>query len=122
REFPLPPRRRMTFEYVLMAAANDHIEDAHRLAGLLRGIRCKVNLISLNEPPDAPFRRPARQRIETSQQVLERAGYVAPIRESRGEDIAAACGMLAVAEGPLDSAVSTPYSGQCGVEQLGSSL
>ena len=122
REFPLPPRRRMTFEYVLMAAVNDHIEDAHRLAGLLRGIRCKVNLIPLNEAPEIPFRRPARQRIEAFQQVLERAGYVAPIRESRGEDIAAACGMLAVAEGPLDSAVSTPYSDQCGVEQLGSSL
>ncbi|MFQ5882493.1 MAG: 23S rRNA (adenine(2503)-C(2))-methyltransferase RlmN [Candidatus Methylomirabilales bacterium] len=122
REFPLPPRRRMTFEYVLMAAVNDHDEDAHRLARLLRGIRCKVNLIPLNEAPAIPFRRPSRQRIETFQKVLEQAGYITTTRESRGEDISAACGMLAAAAKELDSAGSIPYSTQCGVEQFGSSL
>ena len=98
RDFPLPPRRHITFEYVLMADVNDHVEDARRLVTLLKGIRCKVNLIPLNEAPDIPFRRPARQRVAAFQKVLERAGYIATIRESRGQDISAACGMLATAE------------------------
>lgn len=122
RNFPLLPRRHITFEYVLMAGVNDHTEDAHRLAKLLKGIRCKVNLIPLNEAPEIPFRRPSRQRAEAFQAILERAGYVATIRESRGQDISAACGMLATAERPLDSPISTPYNPECGVEQLGSSL
>ena len=122
REFPLPPRRRMTFEYVLMAGVNDHVDDAHRLVKLLKGIRCKVNLIPLNEAPEIPFHRPVRHRIEAFQKILERAGYIATIRESRGQDISAACGMLATAEGSLDSARSIPYTPECGVEQFGSSL
>lgn len=108
RDFPLPPRRRMTFEYVLMEGVNDRIEDAQRLVQLLKGIRCKVNLIPLNEAPAIPFRRPARNRIEAFQKVLERAGYIATIRESRGQDISAACGMLATAERPLDTACAIP--------------
>lgn len=108
RDFPLPPRRRMTFEYVLMADVNDQVEDARRLVQLLKGIRCKINLIPLNEAPDIPFRRPARPRIEAFQKTLERAGYIATIRESRGQDISAACGMLATAETRLDTASSIP--------------
>ena len=122
REFPLPPRRRMTFEYVLMADVNDTSEDAERLLGLLKGIPCKVNLIPLNEAPEIPFRRPSRQRIEAFQKILQRAGTIVTIRESRGQDISAACGMLAVAETPLDTQRSIPYTPRCGVEQLGSSL
>src|SRR3989304_6320708 len=122
REFPLPPRRRMTFEYVLMADVNDTSEDAERLVGLLKGIRCKINLLPLNETPELPFRPPSRQRIEAFQKILQRAGTIATIRESRGQDISAACGMLAVAETPLDTQLSIPYTPQCGVEQLGSSL
>ncbi len=122
RDFPLPPRRRMTFEYVLMAGINDGSEDAHRLVKLLKGIRCKVNLIPLNEAPEIPFRRPSRQQVEAFQKILERAGTIATIRESRGQDISAACGMLATAERPLDSVCSVPYNDQCGVEQFGSSL
>lgn len=98
RDFPLAPRRHITFEYVLMAEVNDQVEDAQRLVQLLKGMRCKVNLIPLNEAPDIPFRRPGRHRIETFQRTLERAGYIATIRESRGQDISAACGMLATAE------------------------
>jgi 23S rRNA (adenine2503-C2)-methyltransferase len=108
RDFPLSPPRRMTFEDVLMAGVNDHIEDAHRLVKLLKGIRCKVNLIPLNEAPEIPFRRPSRQQVETFQKTLERAGTIATIRESRGQDISAACGMLATAERPLDSACAIP--------------
>ncbi len=108
RDFPLPSRRHITFEYVLMDGVNDHIDDARRLIQLLKGIRCKVNLIPLNEAPEIPFRRPPRQRIQAFQKALERAGTIATIRESRGEDISAACGMLATTERRLDSACAIP--------------
>ena len=94
REYPLPPRRRITFEYVLMDRVNDSAEDARRLTVLLRGIRCKVNLLPLNESPLLPFRPSPRQRVEAFQKILHQGGLTATIRESRGHDISAACGML----------------------------
>jgi len=95
RAYPLPPRRRITLEYVLMDGVNDRPEDARGLARLLRGLRCKVNLLPLNEAPAIPFRRPSRQRVEAFQQILKSAGILTTLRESRGWDISAACGMLA---------------------------
>jgi len=62
----------------------------------------------LNEAPNIPFRRPPRQRIEAFQRIVERAGYIATIRDSRGQDISAACGMLATAETRLDTACAIP--------------
>lgn len=94
REYPLPPRRRITFEYVLMDGVNDSPEDARRLIGLLRGIQCKVNLLPLNESPLVPFRASPRHRVEAFQKILRAGGLTATIRESRGHDISAACGML----------------------------
>lgn len=94
REYPLPPRRRITFEYVLMDGVNDTAEDARRLTGLLRGIRCKVNLLALNESPLLPFRGSPRHRVEAFQKILRAGSLTVTIRESRGHDISAACGML----------------------------
>lgn len=107
RAYPLPPRRRITFEYVLIDGVNDRPEDARELARLLRGLRCKVNLLPLNEAPAIPFRRPKRERVEAFQQILKSAGIPTTIRESRGLDISAACGLLATesAEKRLDTAV-----------------
>ena len=123
RAYPLPPRRRITFEYVLMDGVNDRPEDARELARLLRGLRCKVNLLPLNEAPAIPFRRPSRQRVEAFQQILKSGGILATIRESRGWDISAACGMLATpSQKRLDSAGPLPYDLFRGVEQSGSSL
>lgn len=96
RAYPLPNRRRLTFEYVLLDRVNDSLEDAGRLANLLREIRCKVNLIPLNAAPDLPDRPSPRPRVEAFQRVLHDAGMTATIRESRGWDISAACGMLRV--------------------------
>ncbi len=96
RAYPLPNRRRLTFEYVLLDGVNDSREDAHRLAGLLRGIRCKVNLIPFNSAPDLPDRPSPRNRVGAFQRLLHDAGRTATIRESRGWDISAACGMLRV--------------------------
>jgi len=94
RRLPLPPRERITFEYVLIAGVNSSPEDARRLASILKGIRCKVNLIPLNEAPEIPFRSPSREEILEFQRILIEAGYTALIRESRGADISAACGQL----------------------------
>jgi 23S rRNA (adenine2503-C2)-methyltransferase len=95
REFPLPPRRRITFEYVLLAGVNDAPADARRLPGLLRGIRCKVNLIPFNEGPGLPFSRPSPSGVAAFRESLERGGLLATVRESKGRDILAACGLLA---------------------------
>ncbi len=94
RAYPLPNRRRLTFEYVMLDRVNDSGEDATRLVGLLRGIRCKVNLIPFNATPDLPDRPSRRDRIEAFQRILCDAHLTATIRESRGRDISAACGML----------------------------
>ena len=94
RAYPIPSRRRLTFEYVLINEVNDRPEDARELVKLLRGLRCKINLLALNEAPAIPFRRPSRERVETFQRILKAAGLLTTIRESRGMDISAACGML----------------------------
>ena len=59
KAYPLEQRRRITFEYVLLAGVNDSLADAAQLAKLLRGIKCKVNIIPYNPHPEAPYARPA---------------------------------------------------------------
>lgn len=99
KALPLPPRRRITFEYILIAGVNDSEADAKRLVRLLRGLRAKVNLIPLNEHPGSPFRQPPEERILAFQKVLTDAHYTALIRRSKGADILAACGQLSGARG-----------------------
>ncbi len=94
KRYPLEPRRRITFEYVLLKGMNDSAADAHRLAGLLRGIRCKVNLIPFNPFPGSEFGRPDDVAVRRFQKILLDHHYTAPVRESRGRDISAACGQL----------------------------
>ncbi len=99
RDYPLASRQRITFEYVLVGGINDSDEQARMIAGLLRGIPAKINLISYNAT-SAQFRQPAEGRLETFQQVLLDKGILATIRKSRGEEIGAACGQLrAMSEG-----------------------
>src|SRR5690606_33480030 len=95
RAYPLEPRRRITFEYVLLAGINDTPADADRLARLLRGVRCKVNLIPWNPHPGAPYRRPTPEAIESFQNRVKALGLPAYLRTPRGDDIDAACGQLA---------------------------
>jgi 23S rRNA (adenine2503-C2)-methyltransferase len=94
RALPLPPRERITFEYVLIQGVNDAEGDARRLTQILRGIRCKVNLIPLNECSEIPFRRPREKEVLLFQKILMEGGYTTIIRESRGGAISAACGQL----------------------------
>jgi 23S rRNA (adenine2503-C2)-methyltransferase len=94
RSYPAPPRRGMTFEYVLLAGVNDTENDAKRLVQLVRGIPCKINLIPFNEFPGAPYQRPEDSVVLRFQKTLSRAGLPVFIRKSRGRDILAACGQL----------------------------
>jgi 23S rRNA (adenine2503-C2)-methyltransferase len=95
REFPLEKRRRITFEYVLLAGVNDSDDDARRVAKLLRGFRCKLNIIPWNPHPLAPYARPSAESIERFQQLVKSLGVATYLRTPRGDDIAAACGQLA---------------------------
>jgi len=105
RAYPLERRRRVTFEYVLIAGVNDSLADAARLAQLLRGMKCKVNLIPWNPHPQAPYERPSAAVVEAFQNEVKRRGLPAYLRTPRGDDIDAACGQLALAPGsdPADS-------------------
>jgi len=94
KAFPLPPRKAVTIEYILLKGVNDTEEDAHRLARLLRGLRSKVNLIPYNDNPFTGYRRPDDRAILAYQEVLMGHGIHAITRLNRGNDIAAACGQL----------------------------
>lgn len=94
--FPLPKRRRIMIEYLLLRDVNDSPNEAALLAKRLRNIRCKINLIPFNETTSLPFHKPPQERIDTFQKILWDAGYTVIIRNSRGADISAACGQLAV--------------------------
>jgi 23S rRNA (adenine2503-C2)-methyltransferase len=92
--YPLPPTRRLTFEYVLLAGVNDYADDARRLAKLVRGIACKINLIPFNEFPGSSFRRPSERDVSIFQAILRQADLDVFVRKSRGRDVLGACGQL----------------------------
>lgn len=96
RRFPLETGRRITFEYVVIRDFNDALEDAARVARLVRGIPCKVNVIPLNEDPDflAGLRQPEAAVVDRFSMALRDAGLTATVRWSKGSDVAAACGQL----------------------------
>jgi 23S rRNA (adenine2503-C2)-methyltransferase len=96
RRYPLPRRRRLTIEYTLVGGVNDSREAAKALARLLHGIRCKVNLIPMNPVPDAGLAAPSDDVVEAFQRVLRDEGIDTFLRKRRGDDIAAACGQLAL--------------------------
>jgi 23S rRNA (adenine2503-C2)-methyltransferase len=93
-EFPLPNRKMITIEYILLSGVNDSVEDAHRLARLLRPVRSKVNLIPYNNNPFTQYERPADRDIVAFQEALMSHGVHTVVRLNRGNDIDAACGQL----------------------------
>jgi 23S rRNA (adenine2503-C2)-methyltransferase len=95
RAYPLEQRRRITFEYVLLAGVNDSLADAAQLSKLLRGIKCKVNIIPFNPHPEAPYARPSHAQVTAFQNECRRLGMPTYLRTPRGDDIDAACGQLA---------------------------
>lgn len=95
RDFPMPKRKRIMFEYILLKGINDSNHDARELARKLKGIPCKINLIPYNESQALPYRSPGMDRLMAFQKILLDAHYTVFIRNSRGSDISAACGQLA---------------------------
>lgn len=94
RRFPLPSRRMITIEYVMLAGVNDSLDDAKRLVKLISGIPCKINLIAFNEHEGCAFRRPGQEAIDRFHRFLLDKNFTVITRASRGGDISAACGQL----------------------------
>lgn len=95
RNFPMPKRKRIMFEYTLLKDINDSDDDARELAAKLRGIPCKINLLPYNDSPGLGYQGSPRERLLQFQNILIEAHYTVFIRNSRGLDISAACGQLA---------------------------
>ncbi len=94
RSYPLPGRRKITIEYVLIRGVNDTLDDAKRLVRLLSGIPTKINLIPFNEHEGCGFRAPEQESIDRFHSFLLAKHFTVITRSSRGGDISAACGQL----------------------------
>ena len=94
KEYPLPPNRRITFEYVMIKKLNDSIEDAKKLSNMLKGIKCKINLIPFNSFEGVDYEAPDYKNVEDFRNILISQHYTTIIRKSKGADICAACGQL----------------------------
>src|SRR5665647_964972 len=94
REFPLPGRRKVTFEYVMLGGINDSLLDARRLLSLISDIPNKVNLIPFNEHEGCDFKAPTKASIDAFHTYLVDRHVTVITRDSRGGDISAACGQL----------------------------
>ncbi len=95
RQYDFTGQRRVTFEYIVFAGLNDTKRHADALSRLLRGLECRVNLIRFHKIPDSPFTSGSDALVEQFQKRLEASGVTTTVRASRGEDIMAACGLLA---------------------------
>lgn len=97
KNYPLRPWEHLTFEYVLLGGFNDSPEDARRVVRLLSNLRAKVNLIPWN-PGELPYKRPDAGRVEAFREIIADKGIPVFVRDSRGQDVMAACGQLALME------------------------
>ena len=95
RQYDFTGQRRVSFEYTVFAGWNDTKRHADALLRLLQGLECRVNLIRFHQIPDFPFVPAPLPQMEAFRDRLSRGGITATIRASRGEDIFAACGLLA---------------------------
>ena len=95
RQYDLTGQRRVSFEYTMFSGFNDTPRHADALVRLLRGLECRVNLIRFHQIPDFPYTSTPVSKMEAFRDRLSRGGVTATIRASRGEDILAACGLLA---------------------------
>ncbi len=95
RGYDFAHQRRLSVEYIMWRGVNDDMRHADALARLLKGTSCRVNLIRFHAIPDSPLRPCQEQTMVAFRDRLNALGITATIRASRGEDIMAACGMLA---------------------------
>lgn len=94
RQYDWSKQRRLSFEYIMFNNFNDSIVHAKELAALIKGIDCRVNLIRFHSIPDVELKTSTKEKMEAFRDYLSDRGITSTIRTSRGEDIAAACGML----------------------------
>lgn len=99
RGYDFAHQRRLTLEYIVWRGINDDLRHADALARLVRGVDCRVNLIRYHSLPDSDLQTASEQVMTAFRDRLNSLGVTATIRASRGEDIQAACGMLAGASG-----------------------
>lgn len=95
RHYDWSGQRRLSFEYTMFRGENDDLLHAQKLVDALKGLDCRVNLIRFHESPEAPFRTSMPTAIKSFQDYLNRHGVICTLRASRGQDIDAACGLLA---------------------------
>ncbi len=93
-DYYIAKKRRMMFEYILIAGINDTDEQARELAKIARRLSAKINLIPYNTVEGLEWSRPSRGRQEAFQSILRKHGVIATLRREKGHDIAAACGQL----------------------------
>lgn len=98
-EYPLPKRRRITIEYTLIAGVNDSPEQARQLAHSLRGLPSKVNLIPMNPVAGSDLGRPSAETVLAFREALSARHVSCSVRATRGDDVDAACGQLALGGG-----------------------
>lgn len=95
RKYDFSGQRRVSFEYTMFAGVNDTKQHCDALLRLLKGLECRVNLIRFHTIPDSPLRTSSPETIEAFKSRLNKGGITTTLRASRGEDIMAACGLLA---------------------------
>ena len=95
KQYDFTGQRRVSFEYTVFDGWNDTPRHAEALISMLRHLECRVNLIRFHSIPDFPYKAAPATKMEDFRGRLERGGLTATIRASRGEDIMAACGLLA---------------------------
>jgi len=94
RSLPIPNRKRITFEYIMLRGVNHSGEDARRLSRLLKGVQSKINLIPFNPHPGSLYERPSLEEVRQFAETLRAQGHQVNVRQPRGDDIQAACGQL----------------------------
>ncbi len=94
RTIPLKAHRRITYEYLLIRDLNDQESDIDALCDLLNRKESKINLIPFNEYPGSDYKKPTKEQILWFCNELNRRGYTCTIRQTKGDDILAACGQL----------------------------
>jgi 23S rRNA (adenine2503-C2)-methyltransferase len=95
RRYPMPRKKVVMFEYVVLGGVNDRPEDVDALTELLRDLPCKINLIPFNEWPGSVYKRPDPENMIRFRDALIARGFFAFVRQTRGRKILAACGQLA---------------------------
>jgi 23S rRNA (adenine2503-C2)-methyltransferase len=98
KTFDLNRQRRVSFEYLMLSGVNDSQQEAREVVRLLSGLRCRVNLIPFHAGADSEFIPSNRNVIQAFAETLQQKGMTVTLRQSRGFDIAAACGMLTTAK------------------------